>query len=432
VYPAVDIRPLDLFSADRNKRIWDLKVNHLNRQYDVVGVFNFDDTKTAPTYVSWNDLGLPDTPVHVYDFWNKEYLGAWEKGITVEVNPASTRLLTLVPATDQVQLISTSRHITQGWVDLLSQNYNAATKTFKGSSKVIKADPYELRFAFPRGEHLAIKRAVGLSKTGRVAARITNHQGWSTVEFLPAQTGILSWEITFEAAPAYKFPVREPQSLWIERAGIDGVNLRWNVQHQPAVGYQVWLNGKLIGFSPTQVFAFRGLDPNTTYNAEVRTVWQDGTASEKQGKLQFTVNQVLPDQIFISELEPIRLTPGWRQPELNRNSNGGGLLVGNRRGEKGIGMPTNSDIEFELNGSYETFTALVGIDDEFNNREAAAEFIVLGDDKELWRSGGLKKTDAAKSLKVDVKNVKRLILRVRRVDEGGRILADWLDAKLSR
>ena len=95
-------------------------------------------------------------------------------------------------------------------------------------------------------------------------------------------------------------------------------------------------------------------------------------------------------------------------------------------------MPTNSEIEFELNGTYEIFTALVGIDDEFNNQEARAEFFVLGDGKELWHSDALKKSDGTRDVKVEVKNVKRLVLRVRRADEGGRILADWLDAKLVR
>ncbi len=89
-----------------------------------------------------------------------------------------------------------------------------------------------------------------------------------------------------------------------------------------------------------------------------------------------------------------------------------GLSVGGRQFEKGIGMPTNSEIEFELNGTYDNFVALVGIDDEFNNNEAKAEFFVLGDGKELWKSDGLKKGDGARSLKVDVKNVKRLTLRV--------------------
>ena len=56
---------------------------------------------------------------------------------------------------------------------------------------------------------------------------------------------------------------------------------------------------------------------------------------------------------------------------------------------------------------------------------------MIGDGKELWKSEGLKKGDGIKSLKVEVKGVKRLTLRVRRVGEGGRIYADWVDAKLA-
>jgi len=93
-------------------------------------------------------------------------------------------------------------------------------------------------------------------------------------------------------------------------------------------------------------------------------------------------------------------------------------------------MPTNSEIEFELNGTYDNFVALVGIDDEFNNNDAKAEFFVIGDGKELWSSGELKKADGTKAVKVEVKSVKRLMLRVRRAGDGGRIHADWLDARL--
>src|SRR3989440_646873 len=96
VYPAVDVRPLDLFKSERNKRVFDLKVNHMGRSYDVVGLFNFDEARQSPTYVSWKDLGLPEgVSVHVFDFWNKEYLGAWEGGISVDLLPASCRVLTL-------------------------------------------------------------------------------------------------------------------------------------------------------------------------------------------------------------------------------------------------------------------------------------------------------------------------------------------------
>ena len=90
----------------------------------------------------------------------------------------------------------------------------------------------------------------------------------------------------------------------------------------------------------------------------MRTAWQDGTISEKKAELKFTLKQLLPEEVFLSELDPLRLTAGWRQTEFNRNFNGGGLSIGGRHFEKGIGMPTNSEIEFELNGTYDNFNAL--------------------------------------------------------------------------
>jgi hypothetical protein len=432
VYPAVDVVPMDLFKSDRNKRIWDLKINHLGRSYDVVGVFNFDEARTRPTYISWKDLGLSEErPVHVYDFWNQEYLGAWESGVTVDLSPASSRVLTLLPQENYPQLISTSRHLTQGWVDLLSQNYNQTTNSYRGRSRVVRNDPYELRFVFPRAKNFVIKSAAARSNAaGNLPVRISNHQGWATVQFTSPQTTEVTWSVSFVPGELYRFPVKEPQNLWAERSGLDGATLRWHVPHQPVIGYQVTLNGWLLGGSTTQMFALKDLDPNTTYTAEVRTAWQDGVISEKKAELKFTLKQLLPEEVFISELDPVRLTSGWRQTEFNRNFNGGGLSIGGSHFEKGIGMPTNSEIEYELNGTYENFSAMVGIDDEHNNLESVVEFSVLGDGKELWKSGGLKKADGGKAVKVDVKNVRRLMLRVRREGEGGRVHADWVDAKL--
>jgi hypothetical protein len=408
VYPAVDIRPLDLFSSERNKRIWDLKINHLARQYDVVGLFNFDETKPITSYVSWKDLGIvADRRVHVFDFWNKEYLGAWEKGISLELLPASTRVLSLVPATDQIQLVSTSRHITQGWVDLVSQKFDPVRNRFSGRSKLIRNDPYTLWFAFPRGKHFVIKSATA----GGLPVRITNHQGWAEVQITSPKTTEVPWEVSFEPAAGYQFPVRAPQNLSAESVGTDGADLRWTTPAQPAAGYEVALNGSVLGFTPTQVFALRKLDPKTTYTAEVRTVWQDGTRSEKSAKLEFNLKQIQAPDIFLSELDPVRLTPGWRQPELHR-----------RR----VNMPTNSEIEFELNGTYDTFTSSV----ETGSNSGKVEVTIIGDGKELWTSGPLSKADGSKSLKVDVKSIHYLTLCVRRVDEGGRIFVDWREARL--
>ncbi|HEX5602760.1 MAG TPA: NPCBM/NEW2 domain-containing protein, partial [Pyrinomonadaceae bacterium] len=242
---------------------------------------------------------------------------------------------------------------------------------------------------------------------GRLPVRIENHQGWASVEITSPQTTEINWEVRFEPAPAYHFPVKEPQHLWAERNGVNGANLHWGIPAQPTFAYQVSLNGTVLGYTTSQTFALRGLDPNINYTAEVRSVWQDGTLSEKKAQLSFTLKKIQPPEIYLSDLDPVRLTPGWRQPELNRNENG-------------ISMPTNSEIEFELNGTYDNFVATV------KKNEVKVEFFVIGDGQELWKS------DTSQSLKIDVKNVKRLTLRVRRVGEGGRVYADWADAKLTR
>ena len=116
---------------------------------------------------------------------------------------------------------------------------------------------------------------------------------------------------------------------------------------------------------------------------------------------------------------------------MNRTFTGKGLSINGRHYESGIGMPTNSEIEFEIKGIYAEFSALVGIDDEFNNNEGGVEFSLIGDGKELWKSKVLKKSDGAVPVNISVKDIKKITLKVKRPEgESGRAPADWVDAKL--
>ena len=431
VYPAVDIRPLDLFPAERNKQIMDLKIKQLGRNYDVVGLFNYDEAKSEQMNLNWRDLGLPEnTPIHVYDFWSNEYLGAWEHGMTLNISPTSCRVLTLLPSNGKVQLISTNRHITQGWVDLVALNSNEAANSFTGKSRVIKNDPYELRFVFPREKNFKIKSA----KAGGLPVRIENHQGWATVQIISPRTAQVSWSVMFEPGEIYHYPVREPANLFVERSGLDSATLKWSAQYYLNAGYQVYLNGVLVGFTPTNTFTLRELDPEANYTVEVKTVWEDGTASEKKAELKLTLKALLPREMSLAALQPLRPSIG-RGIDLNRTITGRPLSIAGQRYENGIGTRANLEIEYDLKGLFETFAALVGIDDATGNQNATVEFVVLGDGKELWRSGAMKKSDAAKQLKIEVTGVRHLVLRVSGGGEGGgpqaRVLADWLNTRLT-
>lgn len=414
VYPAVDIRPLDLFPARQNKRIWDLKINHLGRNYDVVGVFNFDEGKSEKVYLNWKELGIPDRgPVHVFDFWNKEYLGAWEAGMAVDVSPTSCRVLTLMPASEQIQLVSTNRHITQGWVDLVSLSPGQAADSFTGKSKILKSDPYELHFAFPRGKNFAVKTAAARSAGGTLPVKTYSHQGWATVRIESPSTTEVSWDVVFEPADSYHYPTQAPTGLRVEPVGLDGVNLSWDAQYYLNAGYQVYLDGNLLGYSGSTAFPLRGLDPNRIYTAEVRAVWDDATIGPRHQKaeLKFTIQSILPDEILLSSLDPIRVVRGEALARL--------LSIGGKRYEGGISAQSGSETEYDAFGIFATFSALVGIDDGYNGT-GTITFTVVGDGKEIWSSGAVKKSDGPKPVTVNIAGVKRLILRATAAGETSR------------
>lgn len=432
IYPAVDIRPLDLFPSVRNKRIWDLKINHLGRRYDVIGVFNFGENRAEQIRLSWKELGIAsDRPVHVFDFWNGEYLGAWESGMAVKLAPTSCRVLTLLESTDSIQLISTSRHITQGWVDLMSLNRAGDGLSFTGQSRLVKNDPYELQFVFPRGKNFRVKQAEARSGSGKPEVDITNHQGWATVRISPSKTTATSWKAVFEPADSYRYATREPGNLRVERTGLDSADFQWAPQYYLNVGYQVYLDGELLGYTPETIFPLSGLDPRRTYTAEVRAVWEDGSSgpAHKKAELKFSLFSMLPDEVKLTELQPAKgagRIPPWTQATLS----------GKRLADV-IAPGSDGAAEYNLFGLFKTFSADVGIADQ-SPVEGEAEFVLAGDGKVLWRSGMMKKNDRPKPVRISIKGVNRLVLKVEASVEAGRTgsrrfgpLAVWAEAKVS-
>ncbi len=291
VFPAQNIRPLDLFPSKKLKHIWDLKINHLGRNYDVVGFFNFNQENTKTIFLNWKDLGYSDSSlVQVFDFWNKEYLGAWRKGMAVTIPPTSCRVLTLVQSNGKIQLISTNRHITQGYTDLVSLSSNSGGTDFHGESKVIAGERYAVYFAFPRGKNFIVSGA----SAGNLKVRVVDHQGWAKVEFTSPRTTEIKWRVSFAPASYYRYPVNTPYGLSIHAEGLNGAMLSWANQYNLNFGYNVYLNGRIAGYTPTNIFPLTGLNPDSVYHVSVKTVWEDGIESDKADSTSFELTKLLP------------------------------------------------------------------------------------------------------------------------------------------
>jgi alpha-galactosidase len=135
--------------------------------------------------------------------------------------------------------------------------------------------------------------------------------------------------------------------------------------------------------------------------------------------------------MWLDELELGVASQGWGKPMKNKSVDGKALSIGGKVFERGFGTHAESYLRIQLNGEAQKFSAQVGVGDEVRGQPASVEFVVFGDDKELWKSGVMRAGDAAKECSVDLTGVKLLELLV--TDGGNGIAydhANWADAKI--
>lgn len=440
VYPAVDIRPLDLYRPDDTlKKVVDLKVSHLGRSYDVVGLFNYDTADVLTRHLTWKELGLrPDAQYHVYDYWDGTYLGAWENGIFADVPPADARVLTLVEAGARPVLVSTSRHVTQGWVDLLELRAGGTPERplLAGRSRVVAGDPYRLTLGVPRARptfRLAAAHARG--QDGKpVPASWESHQGYATATLRSESAQTLSWELEFEPADPYVYPVESPAQVQAFAQHLSEAELRWPVEYHVKAGYRVEVDGQPVGIAFNQRAALRELVPGRSYRIGVRSIWYDGSVDAKAAE---TIHApAAPESVFLSDLEPVASRSDWRNAwrplGRDRSIDGSLLRVGGRAYQKGLGTHATWALHYDLAAAYETFTAAVGIDDEVRpEKPVEAVFEVWGDGRRLYRSESVRSGAAAQPLTLDVRGVRELVLKALPGDDGAaNDHTDWLEARL--
>ncbi len=121
----------------------------------------------------------------------------------------------------------------------------------------------------------------------------------------------------------------------------------------------------------------------------------------------------------------------WGNAHANASVDGHALKIGGRGFDGGIGTHANSTLCLDLKGAATRLHAFVGADDETLPAKGSVEFRVIGDGKELWKSGVMHTGDAAKELDVPLAGVKTLLLVVGDADDNINYdHADWAQATI--
>ena len=152
------MRPVDLFERTIPS-VWQVHCKKGSQEWDVVGLFNWDDAPAERT-VSFADLGLPDnTEVAAFEFWNSELLGRYRRSLTVTLPGRTCRVLALYRITGAPQVIGTDMHILQGWHELSDVDWDAKSLVLRGNCRrapglsgrifILVPPEYQPRFDFP-------------------------------------------------------------------------------------------------------------------------------------------------------------------------------------------------------------------------------------------------------------------------------------------
>jgi hypothetical protein len=144
-------RPVDYFDSSMSS-IWLVTQKARSLQRNVLGLFNWENEERRIHYGSAKAGLDPAKDYYAFDFWSGAPVESFQGEFGFSVPAQSCRVIAVRAAEGHPVLVSTSRHVTQGIVDVTDEVWSGSSSTLTGVSRVVAGDPYELRVAGLNGE----------------------------------------------------------------------------------------------------------------------------------------------------------------------------------------------------------------------------------------------------------------------------------------
>ena len=142
----VTARPVDYFDS-AVPRLWLITDERPGTRRDVFGLFNWESQPLTIAGTSAKAGLDPKATYHAFDFWANQPLPDFQGTYSFPVEAQSCRVIAVRAAAGHPLLLSTSRHVTQGIVEVTDEQWNAGTATLSAASALVANDRYELRIA---------------------------------------------------------------------------------------------------------------------------------------------------------------------------------------------------------------------------------------------------------------------------------------------
>ncbi len=438
-------RPVDVFEQ-HPARIWHLADTRGSARRNVVAFYNWDRTP-ATIACTASRIGLPPAKEYVaFDFWANRFVSPFTDTLRVQLPPGpACRVLSVRPASEEPQLLSTSRHVTQGMVDVSEERWNATTRTLSAVSQLIGGDSYELRIVVPVGEESWLVKDVSLSADDQAAGvKAESKQDGPKVRIKlnASESRCVKWQVSFAAGRVAVGPVTPVGNL---KANVQYTQVGLSWDDNGADSYRVHRDDGATWTTVAPRLIDVDIPKGKTLRYTVEAMDFGGAPSKgtvvevtAMGELRAPPSPPLPT-VYLDDINPKFAKNGWGRASVGKSVSGGPLSVNGKRRRKGLGVHAKSVVVCPVPAGASRFVAVVGIDDSQRQEDrASVVFEVHGDTKEtgkqailLGRSPLLSaKTIQAWAFNIEL-NVRFKELRLV-VGDGGNGIAcdhgDWVDA----
>jgi hypothetical protein len=189
-------RPLDLFERQLPS-LWHMHCANNAGEWDVVGLFNFEDQPQQRT-VALSALGLPaGSKVTVFEFWEEKLLGTYQDQVALMLAPRTARILLIHRQPLRPQVIATNMHVLGGYHEIQRMAWDDQQLVLSGTYRRAAGLDAKAYLYVPDG-YRPLTNAPGLRGLRRLV-RIDANLWAEEVQFQNAQ---VDWAVPFERSRA--------------------------------------------------------------------------------------------------------------------------------------------------------------------------------------------------------------------------------------
>ncbi|NOZ24410.1 MAG: DUF1080 domain-containing protein [Planctomycetes bacterium] len=375
-------------------------------------------------------LGLsPEAAYAGYDLTGNAFAGPIRGTLWRVVDAGAVSLVALTPAGNRPALLCTSLSTAEK-PDIQRLQWNA--NTLSGTSNVMGKATYELRLFAPLQPDQWVAESVTVSdedKKAGVTADAMQTDEWLAVLIKSPADRPVNWQIKFAGKPGAK-------ALDV-KANLTARSLspRWVQVRCYATGGSVILrrNDGPEFFLKSTCLDDRTVSPGTKYTySAIPAVWsrQPKPIATAEVKTEDLPPMPPKPDVYLSDLRPVKATNGWNgEPRKDTSIEDNPIRLRGETFRRGMGVHAKSELVYTLAPQLKRFVAVIGVDDEAG-RAGSVTFDVFADNKPLFKSGVVTRSDEWKCINVEIpKGAKQLRLVI---GDGGNGVAcdhaDWAEA----